>query len=119
MLDYTFREFLSEIEGNAFKNLVSKIRSIDLENENENQRDILKAMLPCVSLSGAGDKKRRGAKQLPKFDHSGLLQVDLDLDKHPSWDIDKMFEVVNDDKHVLASFRSPSGGVKSYCSNYK
>lgn len=113
ILDYTIKEFLTEIQETKFKDLVTKIRSLDDQNEGEGQRYNLKAKLPCVSLSGAGDKKRRGANQLPKFDHSGLLQVDLDLDKHPSWDIDKMFEVVNADRHVLASFRSPSGGVKA------
>jgi hypothetical protein len=113
MLDYTLREFLSEIQQPTFKNLITKIRSIDFENDNENQRDTLKAQLPCVTLSGVGDRKRKGATDLPKFDHSGLLQVDLDLEKHPSWEIDKIFEVVNADKHVLASFKSPSGGVKA------
>ena len=112
-LDYTLREFLLEVQEPNFKGLVTKIRDIDDEDDEDDVRSILKAKLPCVTLSGAGNKKPKDQHVFPKFDHSGLLQVDLDLEKHPNWEVDKMFEVVNADKHVLASFTSPSGGVKA------
>ncbi len=108
-LDYSLRQCLGEVRGTLHQTLVSKIR----REGDKNKRDKLKSKLPGVTLSGVGNRKVKDDIIEPVFKHSGLLQVDLDLDDHRDWQVDKMFEVVNNDKHVLASFLSPSGGVKA------
>ena len=107
--DYSLREFLSEVRGAKHVKLVEKIRN----EEKKKKRDEFKTQLPAVTLSGLGNRKSKHDIDAPPFIHSGLLQIDLDLDDHPDWQVRKMFDVVNNDSHVLASFLSPSGGVKA------
>jgi hypothetical protein len=107
--DYSLRQCLGEVRGGEHKDLIEQIRY----EQQKQKRDELKSQLPCVSLSGLGNRKGKHDISDPTFHHSGLLQVDLDLDDHAHWEINKMLEVVNNDRHVLASFLSPSGGVKA------
>jgi hypothetical protein len=118
--DYSLREFLGEVRGSDWKSKITEIRKADLEvhkipsSEIEKVESLkvkkLKSSLPCVTISGVGD---RGMKdEHSKFIHSGLLQVDLDKKDHLEWDIAEMLKLINNDSHTLASFLSPSGGVK-------
>ena len=54
-------------------------------------------------------------KTEPPFVHSGLLQIDLDIKDHPNLSSQEMLKTLKSDRHVVACFLSPSGGVKGVC----
>ena len=107
--DYSLRQCLGEVRGGSHMELIHQIR----KEREKAIRVELKAQLPCVTISGVGQRKGKADISDPPFHHSGLLQIDLDLEDHPDWQTQKIFEVVNNDNHVVASFLSPSGGVKA------
>ena len=118
--DYSLREFLGEVRGSSWKSKINEIRIADSEVHKITSAEIkkiesskvkkLKSSLPCVTISGIGDRSMKD--EYSKFIHSGLLQVDLDKKDHLEWDIAEMLKLINNDSHTLASFLSPSGGVK-------
>ena len=107
--NYSLRQCLGEVRGTDHKALVEKIRNASSKTE----RDALKKKLPCISLSGAG--RRRDKKDIiePHFEHSGLLQMDFDLKDNNSMNAEIMSLNLKNDKHVVAYFLSPSGGIKA------
>ena len=118
--DYSLRKFLGEVRGSVWKSKITEIRKADSEVHKITSVEIkkveslkvkkLKSSLPCVTISGVGDRSMKDEHS--KFIHSGLLQVDLDKKDHSEWDIAEMLKLINNDPHTLASFLSPSGGVK-------
>ena len=89
--------------------MVEKIRNAS----NKTEGDVLKKKLPCISLSGAGRRKDKKDIIEPHFEHSGLLQMDFDLKDNNSMNAEIMSLNLKNDKHVVAYFLSPSGGIKA------
>ena len=107
--DYSLRQCLGEVRGTKHKALVEKIRNASRKTE----RDALKKKLPCISLSGAGNRNDKKDIIEPHFEHSGLLQMDFDLKDNNSMNAEIMSLNLKNDKHVVAYFLSPSGGIKA------
>ena len=106
--DYSLREFLGEVRGAKHENLVQKIRKEPCEKKQK----ALKTSLPCVTLSGVGNRKSKDARTEPHFEHSGLLQMDFDVQDNPDLDVEAMVQRLKEETHVLALFLSPRGGIK-------
>ena len=107
--NYSLRQCLGEVRGANHKALVVKIRNASSKIE----RDALKKKLPCISLSGVGNRKDKKDIIEPHFEHSGLLQMDFDLKDNNSMNAEIMSLNLKNDKHVVAYFLSPSGGIKA------
>ena len=93
-------EIIQEITSTQHKQLCDQIRN---EPSKEKQR-YLKANLPAVAFSG--EFKQRNKNGLIK--HSGYVCLDFDLADNPR--INR--EAMRKDRHTLACFDSPSGGLK-------
>jgi len=107
--DYSLREYLGEVRGTKHENAVAKIRN---ESCVEKQK-VLKTKLPCVTLSGVGDRKAKATATEPHFDHSGLLQMDFDLSENPNLETKPTIQQLKNDQYVLAFFLSPRCGIKA------
>ena len=77
------------------------------------KQKVLKLKLPCVTLSGVGDRKSKATSTEPHFVHSGLLQIDFDLSENPNLEIESTIQQLKNDRYVLAFFLSPRGGIKA------
>ena len=116
---------LVEVRGSHWKSKVEEIRQLEAKinsdisethsKELKTKKRKLKSELPAVMISGVGDRKSSARKTEPSFDHSGLLQIDLDIKDHPNLSSQEMLETLMSDRHVVACFLSPSGGVKGIC----
>ena len=107
--DYSLRKFLGEVRGAKHENLVQKIRKEPCEKK---QKALKQKLLPCVMLSGVGNRKSKNALKEPIFEHSGLLQIDFDNADNPDLDVEAMVQKLKKDTHVLALFLSPRSGIK-------
>jgi len=107
--DYSLRKFLGEVRGAKHENLVQKIRKEPCEKK---QKALKQKLLPCVMLSGVGNRKSKNALEEPIFEHSGLLQIDFDNADNPDLDVEAMVQKLKKDTHVLALFLSPRSGIK-------
>jgi hypothetical protein len=97
-----FSQIIDEIKGEKYSQVISEIRQTNEKQE----RDALKKILPCVTVSGEF-QNGHSIKNLVK--HSGLLQVDIDNLTDP----EKTKELLSNDKYTYVCFISPSGnGVK-------
>ena len=92
-------EVINRIRNGSSKDLINKVRSGNKE---------LKTKLPCICFSG--EFLSRNADGLKN--HSGLMV--LDFDKINSEDLKETQNKINTNKHIRASFISPSGnGIKA------
>jgi len=109
----TIADFLRGVMDGTHKAPVDEIRTAIDASDNDRARD-LKLLLPAVSLSGCVTDGGRGqAFQEGRFAHSGWLQADFDRkDFHPRTP-EEVKSSISADRHVQASFYSPTGGVKA------
>ena len=120
--DPSLKQVLDEVRSPHWKELVEKIRKVENlinkastseeKKKLETEKSLLKSKLAAVTISGLGHRKLSKNKLEPQFIHSGLLQIDLDKKDNPLLSSSKMKELLKNDPHVVASFLSPSGGVK-------
>jgi hypothetical protein len=96
---------LDGIKRGSWAGQVKRLRSIGRDAEGYDKR---KAALPAFMLSGTTTS---GHKAADVAEHSGLLQIDVDkvgVDK-----VESLRDRIGEDRHMLASWVSPSGdGVK-------
>ena len=105
-------DLIDGIRGADFADKVAQVREL-LSNGDKDAADALKKSLPAVSLSGCITGRRKAAVPENRFDHSGLLQIDLDAKDNVGWTLDEMREILQADPRMVAVFRSPSGaGIK-------
>lgn len=108
----TLVDLINAIRSDEFAPRVLSIRQ-QLADGHKLEAENLKRALPCVSLSGCVVGKRKKASEEGRFNHSGLLQIDLDAKDNIGWSIAEMRRVLIEDEHIIAVFNSPSGaGVK-------
>jgi len=105
-------DLIDAIRSDEFAPRVLSIRQ-HIADGHKLEAENLKRALPCVSLSGCVVGKRKKASEEGRFNHSGLLQIDLDAKDNAGWSIAEMRRVLMEDPHIVAVFISPSGaGVK-------
>lgn len=105
-------DLIDGIRGNDFAERVEEVRELLAKGQKANS-DMVKKGLPAVSLSGCITGRRKAAVQEGRFEHSGLLQIDLDAKDNVGWTLDEMREILQADPRMVAVFRSPSGaGIK-------
>jgi hypothetical protein len=108
----TIYDLITAIRGEDFAAPVAAIRDL-IANGDKDAANGLKKKLPAVSISGTVDGRRAKAAQEGRFQHSGLLQIDLDAKDNIGWTVDEMREVLIADPRMVAVFVSASGeGVK-------
>lgn len=109
----TLRKFIDTIRSDEFADRVSEIREA-LANGDTEWAKALKKDLEAVSLSGCITKgKKAKAAEEGRFQHSGLLQIDIDGKDNPGHTVDEIREILINDPCIQAVFVSPSGeGVK-------
>jgi hypothetical protein len=102
----TLYEFLSGVVGGYKRQQIEEIRSFCLDDP---KRDELKDKLDGCTLSGTFSKKSNAGL----IDHSGCIQVDIDLKDNPGRSYEDLLSIVKENRHVFCAFKSPSGGVKA------
>jgi len=121
----SLKDVLGEVRGSHWKSKVDEIRQLEVRinsdisethsKELKTKKSKLKSELPAVMISGVGNRKSSARKTEPSFVHSGLLQIDLDMKDNPNLDSQEILKILKSDRHVVACFLSPSGGVKGIC----
>lgn len=108
----TFAGLFAEVRDGAHRDAVGKVRA-DIARKKDPTE--LKKALPSVSLSGVVTSGGRGAAMVEgRFDHNGLLQVDIDGKDNPGIDPEEVRDSLVNDPHIVCAFLSPSGnGVKA------
>ncbi len=98
---------ISDVMG-WIKNLKYGKEITEIRNENDKKRrNVLKSMLPAVTISGLFNGRRQKENVVS---HSGVIQIDLD---EIQGDIEAIRNNISRDEHLLAIFQSPSGrGLK-------
>lgn len=105
-------DLIDGIRGEDFRDKVAEIRAL-LDAGDKAAADTLKKTLPAVSLSGVVTGRRAKAVEQERFDHSGLLQIDLDAKDNIGWSLAEMREILQADPRMVAVFVTPSGqGIK-------
>ena len=108
----TLGDLIDGIRGETFADKVAEVRAL-IDSGDKTAADALKKTLPAVSLSGCITGRRRAAVADGRFEHSGLLQIDLDAKDNPGWTLETMRETLQADPRMVAVFLSPSGtGIK-------
>lgn len=108
----TLADLIDAIRSDEFAETVAHVRYL-LADGHKADADARKKQLPAVSLSGTVTGRRKNAVAESRFEHSGLLQIDLDAKDNPGWTVAEMREALIDDKRMVAAFVTPSGqGVK-------
>lgn len=108
----TLPDLIEAIKGGDFAERVAEVRA-HMANGDKPSADAIKKTLPAVSLSGVVVGRRKAAVAEGRFQHSGMLQIDLDAKDNPGWSVAEMREVLLADPHIIAGFVTPSGeGVK-------
>lgn len=109
----TLSDLIDGIRGDEFAAAVSRVRELVKQGKLDEASEAKKA-LPAVSLSGCVVTGGRGrAVDEGRFEHSGLLQIDLDAKDNPGKTVEEMREVLIEDPRMIAVFITPSGnGVK-------
>ena len=70
-----------------------------------------KPELPVAYFSVSGFVGRKVLQNVTE--HTGLIVIDIDKKDNPGTDINELKNRFGRDKHILACFRSPSGGIKA------
>jgi len=108
----TLADLIDGIRSDEYAAKVARIRGLIVAGMKP-AADDLKKTLPAVSLSGTVTGRRKAALAEGRFQHSGLLQIDLDAKDNPGWTVEAMREALLADPHIMAGFVTPSGeGVK-------
>lgn len=108
----TLQELIAVIRSGNFEEPVAKVRRL-LADGKPDEASEAKRALPAVSLSGSVTGRRARAVEEGRFQHSGLLQIDLDAKDNPGKSVAQMRSVLIDDPRMVAVFITPSGnGVK-------
>jgi hypothetical protein len=108
----TLADLIDGIRGDEYADTVAQVRAL-IDQGDKPAADIIKKTLPAVSLSGCITGRRKAAVNEGRFQHSGLLQIDLDAKDNPGWTVHEMREVLQADPRMVAVFITPSGqGVK-------
>lgn len=108
----TLADLIDAIRGDEFAPAVAEIRRLIAAGDRKSA-DALKKKLPAISISGSITGRRKKAAEEGRFQHSGMLQIDLDAKDNVGWSVDEMREILIADPHVVAVFTSASGeGVK-------
>jgi len=108
----TLGDLIDGIRGESFAAKVAEVRAL-IDAGDKAAADALKKTLPAVSLSGCITGRRKAAVADGRFQHSGLLQIDLDAKDNIGWGRDDMRAVLQADPRMVAVFVTPSGaGVK-------
>jgi hypothetical protein len=108
----TLVDLLDAIRGDEYAAAVARVRRLLSEGKGDEANEAKRA-LPAVSLSGCVDGRRAKAVEEGRFQHSGLLQIDLDAKDNPGKSVDEMRDVLTSDPRMVAVFITPSGnGVK-------
>lgn len=108
----TLPDLIEAIREGTFAERVAEVRAFMAAGDKPSA-DLVKKLLPAVSLSGGVIGRRRAAVAEGRFQHSGLLQIDLDAKDNPGWSVDEMRTALQADPHIVAGFVTPSGeGVK-------
>ena len=108
----TLADLIDAIRSEEYASPVARFRSL-LADGNDKEAKEAKKKLPAVSLSGTVHGLREKAMDEGRFNHSGLIQIDLDAKDNPGWTVDEMREVLIADPRMVAVFITPSGkGVK-------
>lgn len=108
----TLADLIDGIRGDTFAAKVAAVRAHIAEGDKA-AADALKKTLPAVSLSGCITGRRKAAVADGRFEHSGLLQIDLDAKDNVGWSLEEMREILQADPRMVAVFVTPSGqGIK-------
>jgi hypothetical protein len=108
----TLKDLIDGIRDGSFAETVAKVREL-IESGDKDAADALKKTLPAVSLSGCITGRRKAAVAEGRFNHSGLLQIDLDAKDNIGWTIEEMRAALIADPRMVAVFVTPSGqGIK-------
>lgn len=108
----TLGDLIDGIRGDDFAEKVAKVRDL-IDQGDKAAADAIKKTLPAVSLSGCITGRRKAAVADGRFQHSGLLQIDLDAKDNPRWSLAALRTVLTNDDRMVAVFTSPSGnGMK-------
>jgi len=108
----TLQELIDVTRSDILAAEVAKVRRLLAEGKADEASEA-KRKLPAVSLSGSTQGRRARAVEEGRFQHSGLLQIDLDAKDNPGKSVKEMREALIADPHILAVFITPSGnGVK-------
>lgn len=108
----TLADLLDAIRNGDFAEQVAAVREL-VEAGDIDSANSIKKKIPAVSLSGIVRGRRKKAVEEGRFEHSGLLQIDLDAKDNPGWTIERLRAALEADPRMRAVFLSPSGnGVK-------
>jgi hypothetical protein len=108
----TLGDLIDAIRNATFAEKVQQVREL-LASGMKAEADTLKKTLPAVSLSGCISGRRKAAVAEGRFQHSGLLQIDLDAKDNIGWSLEEMREILQTDARMVAVFITPSGqGIK-------
>lgn len=110
----TLLALFQEVKSEAHKKAVDAIRKLLADGE-EDKAKRKKERLKAVSLSGwITEGGRKQAIQEGRFEHSGLLQVDIDGKDNGQVKPEEIRDLLASDPHIACAFLSPSGnGVKA------
>ncbi|MCP5534365.1 MAG: hypothetical protein H7A48_14435 [Akkermansiaceae bacterium] len=108
----TLADLLDAIRNGDFAEQVAAVREL-VEAGDIDSANSIKKKIPAVSLSGIVRGRRKKAVEEGRFEHSGLLQIDLDAKDNPGWTIERLRAALEADPRMRAVFLSPSGnGLK-------
>lgn len=100
--EITLQEILDIIGSNKLRNKIQLLRD-NLSNGNKEYYDNNKKQLPAVTFSATFNENRR-KESIKKY--NSLLVIDID--KLSDEEMERTYEILNKDKHVLSYWRSPS-----------
>ena len=104
--EITIKEIVGMIRDQDFAEGVALVRAASTEDA----RKAAKMKLPAVQLSGRVTHGKRGqAVQQGRFEHSGVLQLDVDGGGLNGMTPEDARVMLGQDPHVLAAFVTPSG----------
>ena len=104
--EITIKDFIALIRDQDFAEGVALVRAASTEDA----RKAAKMKLPAVQLSGRVTHGKRGqAVQQGRFEHSGVLQLDVDGGGLNGMTPEDARVMLGQDPHVLAAFVTPSG----------
>jgi hypothetical protein len=111
----TLEDFIDGIRSDEYAEKVKMIRDLLAENKKD-EVNALKKTLPAISVSGTiREGNRAKAAMEGRFEHSGLIQIDLDGKDNPSWSVAEMVVLLKTDPYIQAVFiTSSDNGVKGF-----
>lgn len=106
-------ELLQGIQRGTWEGPITRARHV-FATEGKDHYSREKTKFPAVALSGVIRGARKKAVDEGRFQHSGILQIDLDLKDHPGMTVDEMKRRCKNSAYSVFVATSPSGaGVKA------